>query len=131
MDRQDEEKIKSAKSLDRQTMAVLLTVFSSVLVIITLQGTKQRLISPVQGKNYTYLDKLPKVTGAIFAMTAAFYLFDSFKQYRETPAQRELLLLLWANIFALVAAAVKMGLIYSRKPNETAQQEADQSTELE
>lgn len=131
MDRQDEEKMKSAKSLERQIGAVLLSILASVLVIITLQGTRERLISPIPGKSYKYVDRLPLVTGVLFALTSAFYLFDSVRQCRESPGQRQLQLLLAANLFALIASAVKFELICERKPNETAQQEADQSTELE
>ena len=66
MDRQDEEKMKSAKSLERQIGAVLLSILASVLVIITLQGTRERLISPIPGKSYKYVDRLPLVTGVLF-----------------------------------------------------------------
>lgn len=128
---QDEKKIKSAKSLDKQILAVLATIFAGVLVIVTLQGTKERLLRPVEGKNYAFLDKMPRVTGLIFAATSAFYLYDTACQCRESPGQKELKLLLAANFFALFAAAVKLELVYKRKANETAQQEADQSTELE
>ena len=61
MDSRDEEKLKSAKSLERQIGAVLLSIFASILVIITLQGTRERLISPIEGKSYAYVDKLPYV----------------------------------------------------------------------
>lgn len=131
MDSRDEEKLKSAKSLERQIGAVLLSIFASILVIITLQGTRERLISPIEGKSYAYVDKLPLVTGLLFAATSAFYLFDSLRQCRESPGQRQLQILLAANLFALVASVVKMELIYERRSNETAQQEAAQSTELE
>lgn len=123
--------IKAARNLDRQIAAVMATIAASVIVIVTLQGTKDRLLDIFPNKNYDYLEKLPKISSMIFVFTSLFYVYDTWRQCRETPGQRSLSFLLAANSLAMVAAAVKFELVCERKPGETAKRQAAQSTELE
>ena len=121
---------KAVRNLDRQILAVLFTMLGSAIVIITLQGTKDRLLDVIPGKDYSYLERLPRISGLIFLLTAVFYFCDSFDQFRKTPGQRSLNVLLAANFLAMVAAVVKLELIYTRPRGESAWQQAAQSTEL-
>ena len=121
---------KAVRNLDRQILAVLFTMLGSAIVIVTLQGTKDRLLDVIPGKDYSYLERLPRISGLIFLLTAVFYFCDSFDQFRKTPGQRSLNVLLAANFLAMVAAVVKLELIYTRPRGESAWQQAAQSTEL-
>lgn len=121
---------KAVRNLDRQILAVLFTMLGSAIVIITLQGTKDRLLGVIPGKDYSYLEHLPRISGLIFLLTAVFYFCDSYDQCRRTPGQRSLKVLLAANFLAMVAAVVKLELIYERPYGESARQQAAQSTEL-
>ena len=121
---------KAVRNLDRQILAVLFTMLGSAIVIITLQGTKDRLLGVIPGKDYSYLEHLPRISGLIFLLTAVFYFCDSYDQCRRTPGQRSLKVLLAANFLAMVAAVVKLELIYERPHGESARQQAAQSTEL-
>ncbi len=121
---------KAVRNLDRQILAVLFTMLGSAIVIVTLQGTKDRLLDVIPGKDYSYLERLPRISGLIFLLTAVFYFCDSFDQFRKTPGQRSLNVLLAANFLAMVAAVVKLELIYTRPRGESARQQAAQSTEL-
>lgn len=121
---------KAVRNLDRQILAVLFTMLGSAIVIITLQGTKDRLLDVIPGKDYSYLERLPRISGLMFLLTAVFYFCDSCDQCRKTPGQRNLNVLLAANFLAMVAAVVKLELIYTRPRGESARQQAAQSTEL-
>ena len=121
---------KAVRNLDRQILAVLFTMLGSAIVIITLQGTKDRLLDVIPGKDYSYLERLPRISGLIFLLTAVFYFCDSCDQCRQTPGQRSLNVRLAGNCLAMVAAVVKLELIYTRPRGESARQQAAQSTEL-
>lgn len=122
---------KRVRNLNNQIGTVMATMIGSAIVIVVLQGTKDRLLNRCPGKNYDYLEVLPKISGLIFMFAAIFYFYDTWRQKNENPGQKSLTLLLAANFLALVAAAVKLEIILETPRNQTAAQEAAQSSELE
>ncbi|MEA4920184.1 MAG: hypothetical protein VB078_04620 [Clostridiaceae bacterium] len=122
---------KRVHNLNNQIGAVMATMIGSAIVIVVLQGTKERLLNRCPGKNYDYLEVLPKISGLIFMFAAIFYFYDTWRQKKETPGQKSLSLLLAANFLALVASAIKLEIILETPINQTAAQEATQSPDLE
>lgn len=112
--------------IQAQMAAVLVTMVGSALVLITLQGSIDRLQDRFPGKDYDYLDVLPRISGLIFLATAAFYFLDTWRQCRESPAQRSLWILWGANLLALAVAAVKLEMVFETPAGQAqAQAEAE------
>ena len=116
---------RQVRCVQAQIAAVLATMVGSALVLVSLQGSIDRLLDRFPNKDYSYLDILSRISGLIFLATAVFYFTDTWRQCRESPEQRSLRILLAANLLALAVAAVKLGMIF-QAPSGTGRAEAEE-----
>lgn len=101
------------QSIDAQIAALMAVLVATVLSIIVLQWIKEQREGLCPCKDYSFIDKLPRVSTALTTLAAAYFLYLAWADHEQSPTNSTLTWLFVANAFALGAAAIKLDILYT------------------
>ena len=101
------------QSIDVQMAVLAATIVATALAIIVLQGIKDQQEGLFPCKDYSFIDKLPRVSTAILAAAALYFFYLAWEEHKGNPESKTLTLLFVANALAVGAAIVKLDVLYT------------------
>lgn len=107
------------QSIDMQMAALVAVIIATVLSIMVLQGIKDQREGRYPCKDYSFIDEFPRISTAITAAVALYFLYLAWVDHKKNPESSTLTWLFVANAFALGAASVKLDVLYLAPENDT------------
>lgn len=107
------------QSIDMQMAVLAATIIATVLAIIVLQGIKDQQAGLYPCKDYSFIGQLPRLSTAIMAAAALYFLYLAWEEHKRDPESKTLTLLFVANALAVGAAIVKLDVLYTTPENNT------------
>ena len=106
------------QSINTQMLALGAIILATLLSLIVLQGVKDQREGRYPGKDYSFIDRLPRVSTALTALATGYFLYLAWADHEQNPQNSTLTWLFVANAFALGAAAIKLDILYTANPND-------------
>lgn len=107
------------QSIDVQIAALMAVIIATALSIMVLQGIKDQQEGRYPCKDYSFIQELPRVSTAITAAVALYFLYLAWLDHKKNPESSTMTWLFVANALALGAASVKLDVLYLAPENDT------------
>lgn len=112
------------QSINMQIAALVIMIIATTLSVIVLQGVKDQQEGLFPCKDYSFIDRLPRISTALTALVALYFLYLAWMDHRQNPDSKTLSWLFIANAFAVGASAIKLDVLY------TAEEEGEETDEI-
>ena len=112
------------QSIDMQIAALVIMIIATTLSVIVLQGIKDQQEGLFPCRDYSFIDRLPRISTALTALAALYFLYLAWMDHKQNPDSKTLPWLFIANAFAVGASAIKLDVLY------TAEVEGEETDEI-
>ena len=106
------------QSIDMQIAALVIMIIATTLSVIVLQGIKDQQEGLFPCRDYSFIDRLPRIS------TALYFLYLAWMDHKQNSDSKTLSWLFIANAFAVGASAIKLDVLY------TAEEEGEETDEI-
>ena len=100
------------QSINMQIAALVIMIIATTLSVIVLQGVKDQQEGLFPCKDYSFIDRLPRISTALTALVALYFLYLAWMDHRQNPDSKTLSWLFIANAFAVGASAICISLSF-------------------
>ncbi|ODU58347.1 MAG: hypothetical protein ABT01_00535 [Clostridium sp. SCN 57-10] len=99
-------------SIETQMLALFGIIVASILGIMTLQGLKEQQSGVCPGKDYGFIDTLPKISTTILLATAVYFVYLAYQNHMARPDNPRLTWLMIASIAGLFGSVIRADIAY-------------------